>query len=658
MAREEVQKKLTVIHHPQCHRRNSTLYHKFFFLYLRLVATHNLTASALEGNLQESCVVIRFGRNSLLRRMPRAAIFFSTSSRKNLRTSHCNTSAAVVLFTLCICLFVLTFLPTIVVEGFSPGNPPIPHSSPFPTRIQNRASTMKDKPTTNNELNQADAVQDPPFRLGYVTDVEGNIEYFHRFVAESKVLAWAGETNNPPRLDAKSFHLELVGPNSYFVYGGDAVDKGPGDIRMVRCLVDLKRRHPDRVFLLVGNRDLNKLRFSAELSDADLARDATSIPPPHWDPKAPTLTEFLTKENLPDNKVNRLHYMLRHTLGCPKTFDFRREELAILRDRDVTDISDNEVLESCLHEVRHPDGSLRQYLEAGNVAVCIGNTLFCHGAVDAATMKFVPSTETRFENPTTKPPAAATIDNVQQWAEALNLYLKQGMEDYLKRPHWNYDRTSRGGESLLALQNRPAMWGRSIISNCYGDGGCITTDTATAIRTDKGRLALEKHNPLAFENVSSDPMDLTVAEWLKKDGIQRIVVGHKPTGDCPAVLSAKYTGVEIVSADTSFSDTNSSDNRGKALAIVEITGESSLDNHLETRGFLQSGARYSSEFARLYHQKIDFSKVDDTLGTKLANGDWWVKVIAGDSYYLTRGSGRNVECRVASRQEVLALCQQ
>ena len=27
----------------------------------------------------------------------------------------------------------------------------------------------------------------------------------------------------------------------YFVYGGDAVDKGTGDIRLVRALVDLKR---------------------------------------------------------------------------------------------------------------------------------------------------------------------------------------------------------------------------------------------------------------------------------------------------------------------------------------------------------------------------------------------------------------------------------
>ena len=38
----------------------------------------------------------------------------------------------------------------------------------------------------------------------------------------------------------------------------------------------------------------------------------------------------------------------------------------------------------------------------------------------------------------------------------------------------------------MALQNRTAMWGRSIVSNCYSDGGNITSDGA-----DSARLAAE-----------------------------------------------------------------------------------------------------------------------------------------------------------------------
>ena len=94
--------------------------------------------------------------------------------------------------------------------------------------------------------------------VGYVTDVEGNLEYFDRWVARSGVLQYdaAGE-------------LELTAPNAYFVFGGDGVDRGGGSSRLLKRLVDVKRRSPDRVFLLVGNRDLNKLRLTSELSDAE-----------------------------------------------------------------------------------------------------------------------------------------------------------------------------------------------------------------------------------------------------------------------------------------------------------------------------------------------------------------------------------------------------
>ena len=41
----------------------------------------------------------------------------------------------------------------------------------------------------------------------------------------------------------------------------------------------LKRKYPDRVTLLVGNRDVNKMRFTSELDDdeIDLARTAPGI---------------------------------------------------------------------------------------------------------------------------------------------------------------------------------------------------------------------------------------------------------------------------------------------------------------------------------------------------------------------------------------------
>jgi Calcineurin-like phosphoesterase len=518
-------------------------------------------------------------------------------------------------------------------------------------RTDRLAMSNSDGTAFSRSFNDNNKEFHPPFRLGYVTDVEGNIDYFVRYVERSEVLAITKYDNKVLELDFRD-----PGEDTYFVYGGDAVDKGPGDIRLVRAMVDLKRRYPERVYLLVGNRDLNKLRFTAELSDLDLARPLSGIPPPHWDPKAPSLLKYLEEKRRImevngktvsldelNTRVNRLHYLLEHTLGCPRTFEFRRQELALLHDRASTAISDDDVVESFLHEIEHPDGSLRQYLECANVAIVIGNTLFCHGAVDCNTMKFIPRDDTKFENPPSKPDSGAMIDNVHEWTDALNEYLKNGLEDYRHRPYFNEDRTSRGGESLMALQNRPAMWGRSIISNCYGDGGCITTDHAAEIRNDPSRILMEVTDPLVFENVSSDPLDPKVSEWLLKDGIRRVMVGHKPTGDCPAVLSALYTGVEIVSADTSFSDTNAEDNRGKALSVVEIVGVSKTDNQLEMRGILRDGSEYRSPFPRLHDDGTDESTGNVHLGRQLDDRYWVKALTTRETYWLTRGKGRKVE---------------
>ncbi len=215
------------------------------------------------------------------------------------------------------------------------------------------------------------------------------------------------------------FKRLVLRPNTHFVYGGDTVDKGPGDIRLVRALVSLKKRYPDRVHLLVGNRDLNKLRLPSELSESDMKRDIKDIPKPFWDRGAKSLKEYLeevklgkdgpmgdnvTAVNLDElnSKAERLRYMLRHTLGCPETFDFRREEIQILtqifgqypprllethdftplgdlgNEPSVFLVSEEDVVDSFLYEISK-EGSLYQYLKLSQVSVShwpISNKLY------------------------------------------------------------------------------------------------------------------------------------------------------------------------------------------------------------------------------------------------------------------------------------------
>ena len=87
--------------------------------------------------------------------------------------------------------------------------------------------------------------------VGFFTDVEGNLEYLQRYVEQSRVLQWKDK--------AKRDALTLQSDEAHFVFGGDSQDKGPGDIRCAKLLTALKKEFPERVHLIMGNRDVNKL---------------------------------------------------------------------------------------------------------------------------------------------------------------------------------------------------------------------------------------------------------------------------------------------------------------------------------------------------------------------------------------------------------------
>jgi len=533
---------------------------------------------------------------------------------------------------------------------------------------------------------------------------------FRECVERSNVLDWEEartETVNTSKKGIRYCRL-LLRPNTHFVYGGDTVDKGPGDIRLVRALVSLKKRYGDRVHLLVGNRDLNKIRLLSELSDDDMKRSIDEIPSPFWDRNAPNLREYLeaTLEEKEDSLITyledstsattsieemntrpeRLRYMLKHTLGCPDTFDFRRQEIRLLTQiygeypstlLETNDyipigeldescsmhVTDDQVVDSFLYELS-AKGSLYQYLKLSQIAAIIGNTIFVHGSIDELTMKYVPSPDTKFELPTSLPPEDGSdgtmIENVHKWVEALNDYLQQGLKDFDDRPHWNEDRTSRGGEAVLAIQNRPSMWGRSVVCNSYADGGIIHTPDA---EKERQRALQDEVDPLQYEGIASNVFDTKPAQWLLEHGIQRIVVGHKPTGDCAAVFSSTYNGVEILSVDTSYSHHKDvtdgtkrfGNNRGDTIALIEITGEDRMNNWLESFGTIKCGTEYSNRLPTLRKSgdKEDKDDGDSYIGRRLPSG-WWVKASIPPNYYLCRGSGRTVEYKTRPKEEIIS----
>lgn len=114
--------------------------------------------------------------------------------------------------------------------------------------------------------------------VGFVTGVEGCLERFEEFVNRSRVLRFKGDKaiGAPSRAGSEASQDELFeGPKrrrldlvegAQLVFGGNVTDKGEADLSVLRMVMSLKRRFPDRVHLLVGPRDALKLRLTGELS--------------------------------------------------------------------------------------------------------------------------------------------------------------------------------------------------------------------------------------------------------------------------------------------------------------------------------------------------------------------------------------------------------
>ena len=208
----------------------------------------------------------------------------------------------------------------------------------------------------------------PGSRVGFVTDVEGNVEYFRNYCKKSTVI----DLIEPDTSGVEgTFRLELR-PDCFFVHGGDVCDKGPGDIRVTRALTDLKKRHPDRVFLIMGNRDFNKLRLTSDLGENQFGmagragRELADVPGCYWlAPEKRKSAEMFVHEQIAkslglekgadgaspladlaneeiealesehNTPLNRLKWMLRDTMGCPETFEDRRAELRILSGKEI-----------------------------------------------------------------------------------------------------------------------------------------------------------------------------------------------------------------------------------------------------------------------------------------------------------------------------------
>lgn len=204
-------------------------------------------------------------------------------------------------------------------------------------------------------LQSAQASSSPP--IAYVTDVEGDWNKLATFAQDSPVMS----------IDSEG-HLELA-DGAIFVFGGDAVDFGPGAKRILAELIRLKDRYPERVVLIGGNRDINKLRFLSEIAP-------------------------VTTEESAQNEIEKMKTIFSHTMNARIAFEMRRTELQETFQRSI---SDRETFDDYLNDLR-PGGLHYEFLLRCQLAYRHGKTLFVHGAVTVKNLGYVPNSEERFDS--------------------------------------------------------------------------------------------------------------------------------------------------------------------------------------------------------------------------------------------------------------------
>lgn len=318
-------------------------------------------------------------------------------------------------------------------------------------------------------------------------DVEGQLPRLMSFLETSGAF------------DVSTINIKLK-PGYNFVFIGDATDRGPSSIQILTILQNLKEKYPSRVVLILGNRDINKLRLPNELSRANLG-------PPNEEAATQSLNDWLEEKQIPEvlwaDPVTRIRWIFEKTMGAGGAFEFRREELNKLKGKPI---SDQEVLESFLSDFDPDTGLFSRYLSSAQLAYrdVANRALFVHGGLTMESFGYVPGSLDHFSN-------------VQEWIDHLNRWAQLQIIDGIQN--------ASGSIDLVRYQQPEPGTKANQASVVYGRN----FDTSA--------------------NPELPPEELQ--NRLINQGIDTVVVGHTPVGQIPLVISNGR--FRMIFVDNSFS---------------------------------------------------------------------------------------------------------
>lgn len=378
--------------------------------------------------------------------------------------------------------------------------------------------------------------------IAILGDVEGEWAKVCSFVNSSSVLFF---NENETKISFKN-------KEDKFVFIGDSIDKGKSNIKVLRLLVELKETYPDQVTLIMGNRDINKLRFLVELCDTALDLRPDSNPMGRSDGFRVSFwaEEFAKFEHKLDGKIVeythgeeqdkdralKMKFLFAKTLGSPHAFEDFKEECEVLENKKLSDL---EIPGRYLKIFLDPEsGLMTRFLKQAKVLHCEATkrTLMSHGFLTDANYLFVPGLESRCRT-------------VLEWEQELNTWAQERIEAAFSGDMSGY----RKALELISYQEPEVV-----------KGSWAGPLTCSVIQGRPSWTAQYDIEPPSSEIIGS----------LRAQGICRHVSGHTPTGDIPTVM--QEGGVEFLIIDTSMT-------KPPRNATVEIT----VCNHSDIKATLE-----------------------------------------------------------------------
>eukprot|EP00581_Thalassiosira_minuscula_P008468 CAMPEP_0183708872 /NCGR_PEP_ID=MMETSP0737-20130205/5043_1 /TAXON_ID=385413 /ORGANISM="Thalassiosira miniscula, Strain CCMP1093" /LENGTH=582 /DNA_ID=CAMNT_0025936825 /DNA_START=191 /DNA_END=1939 /DNA_ORIENTATION=+ len=572
-----------------------------------------------------------------------------------------------------------------------------------------------------------------PTCISFLTDVEGDGSYFDRFVRHSKVLdfrqitPYFGRYGKDGRIhgydsacsgvkwnmgeweedffpyDKEVIFLEDTNEdgescnNSMLVYGGDIWDKGGSDLYVLRQLLSLHRRYPNRVHFLMGNRDINKMRIVDELGIGSIHDQNESLPNHggvYWLRNAVCSGMTADPDSIVprDSAAERLKWMLRKTMGSIDAFELRRKELerervaivngtavSTFNDGDQANgnatVTDDEVAQSYIRSCNPVSGIMSQYLTKAKLTIRFGSALFLHGA-----LPFVRNTSNNMQSLELPTPWAHQTDggkkagynSLTNWINASNDFASDKVKAW-KRYHgyllenstsappcdvWaaegGYFNNTPGGTLFGALM----QYGMGTLPNRSKTQSCVYNSWM--------------HDGLPREDMfGSDDSMRELSEFFKREGIEIILTGHQPVGDLPWPIEISPNGegrkLWILPCDTSFSgDTCWTSLDGFDSIESESLGRGSLNggrgektfseplidqnaDSVKIHGCLSDGTYYemsnimdANEEDLQIGRKLGQIKFNDNESGGTKEGIFWVKGMVGENKLVSYGKGFNV----------------